>query len=84
MIIKDPIKRAVLEIYEELFNKMNDIDEDSIYENLLILMTKHDMEEIMDGVDADMINVVHESELSKSINRKNLLASEAIRILEQI
>jgi len=70
MIIKDDAKRAVLEIYEELFNAMNAINADSIFDNLLVLMKKYDMEELMEGVDSDMINVVHESEVHKA-NQKH-------------
>jgi len=64
-ITKEDTKYAIMDLYEELYDSANAINPDTIFESMKTLMKAYNLEDFMEGLDMDLLNVIHESERLK-------------------
>ena len=54
-------KHAVMHLYEELYDSMNDINPRAIHDAMKVLMEAYDLEKFMTELSDDFLCVVHEN-----------------------
>jgi len=73
-------KYAVMSLYEELYDSLESIDPQAIYKAMKVLMKHHNLADFMEGLDPDLLSVVHENKV-REIEHKLDLVKEKLEEL---